>query len=137
MICPQHAPYLASLKFNKDQKLDNRDNTPLLDKKGQLRIQQIIGSYLYYACSIDPTIYKALSTLSTQQSPPTKKTNILINQPLDYMWTHPNATIRFVASQMLLQVHTDASYLNEPKAQSTAKGHFFKEITLSQENQSN
>ena len=41
------------------------------------------------------------------------------------MCTHPDATIRFVTFQMLLQVHTDASYLNEPKAQSTVGGHYF------------
>ena len=41
------------------------------------------------------------------------------------MWTHPDATIRYCASQMILQVHTDALYLNEPKARSTARGHYF------------
>ena len=29
------------------------------------------------------------------------------------------------ASEMILQVHSDASYMNETKARSTASGHYF------------
>ncbi len=39
--------------------------------------------------------------------------------------THPDATIRYHASDMILKIHSDASYLSEPKARSRAGGHFF------------
>jgi hypothetical protein len=38
------------------------------------------------------------------------------------MWTHPDAIIRYHASDMILNVHSDASYLSAPKAHSQAGG---------------
>ncbi len=48
-----------------------------------------------------------------------------INQFLDYIWTHPDARIRYRASDMILNVHSNASYLSAPKARSCAVGYFF------------
>jgi hypothetical protein len=44
---------------------------------------------------------------------------------LDYLATHPDATIRYRASDMIMNVHSDASYLSESDARSRACGHFF------------
>ena len=41
------------------------------------------------------------------------------------MATHPNAVIRYYKSDMVLNVHSDASYLTALKARSRASGHFF------------
>ena len=41
------------------------------------------------------------------------------------MATHPDAIIRFYNLDMILQIHTDASYLTAPKSRSKAGGHFF------------
>jgi hypothetical protein len=48
-----------------------------------------------------------------------------VNQFLDYMWTHPDAVIQYRASDMILNVHSDASYLSVPKACSHAGGYYF------------
>jgi hypothetical protein len=37
-------------------------------------IQQVVGSFLYYARAGDPTILMALSDIATQQSVPTENT---------------------------------------------------------------
>ena len=37
---------------------------------------------------------------------------------LNYAATHPDATVRFRASDMILHIHSDASYLSKPKARS-------------------
>ena len=44
---------------------------------------------------------------------------------LDYLATNPNATVRFYPSNMILNVHSDASYLSAKNAKSRAAGHFF------------
>jgi len=44
---------------------------------------------------------------------------------LDYVATHPDAIVSYAKSNMILSVHSDASYLSEPKARSRAGGHFF------------
>jgi hypothetical protein len=41
------------------------------------------------------------------------------------MWTHPDAKICYRASDMILNVHFDASYLSAPCACSHAGGYFF------------
>ena len=48
-----------------------------------------------------------------------------VNQLLDYMHTHPNAKIGFQASDMFLNIHSDASYLTAANARSRAGGYFF------------
>jgi hypothetical protein len=48
-----------------------------------------------------------------------------INHFLNYAATHPNAKLRYTASQMHLWLHSDASYLNESKARSRNGGFFF------------
>ena len=44
---------------------------------------------------------------------------------LDYLATNPNATERFYPSDMILNVHYNASYISEKNAKSRAAGHFF------------
>ncbi len=46
-------------------------------------------------------------------------------QLLDYLATFPNATIRFQSSDIIMNVHSDASYLSEADACSCACSHFF------------
>ena len=46
-------------------------------------------------------------------------------QVLDYLATHPNEVVHFRASDMVMNEHSDASYLSVSKARSRACGHFF------------
>jgi hypothetical protein len=46
-----------------------------------------------------------------------------VHQFLDYAATYPNAIITYKASDMILAIHSDTSYLSEPKARSRAGGH--------------
>ena len=124
---PQHCPYPpAPVKYGKaSQEMPAPDSSPPLDEKGKKRIQQIVGSFQYYARATDTTIPVALSEIATQQSKATKSTEARVQQFLDYMSTHPEAKIRYWASDMVLNVHSDASYLTAPNGRSRAGGHFF------------
>ena len=114
------------IKYGKDNQAPSPLNdSPLLDEAGKKRVQQIVGGFLYYAQAVDPTILMALSEISSQQSTPTENTMKRVNQFLDYMWTHPDAIIRYRASDMILNVHSDTSYLSAPKARSRVGGYFF------------
>jgi hypothetical protein len=48
-----------------------------------------------------------------------------VKQFLDYASTQEDAVITYKASDMVLAIHSDASYLSKPKARSRAGGHFF------------
>jgi hypothetical protein len=67
----------------------------------------------------------AIGSIAAQQSQATEATERAAHQLLDYAATHPDATLRYTASEMILHVHSDASYLSEPKSRSRAGGIFF------------
>ena len=62
---------------------------------------------------------------ASKQAKGTEQTLSQARQLLDYLATHPNAKVRFHASDMIMNVHSDASYLSEANARSRASGHFF------------
>ena len=67
----------------------------------------------------------ALSAIAGEQANATEKTERTVKQLLDYLSTHSDATIRYRASDMVLNIHSDASYLSEAQARSRACGHLF------------
>ena len=65
-------------------------------------VQQIVGTLLYYAIAVDPTMLFTLGTLSSQQSKATEQTYYETLWLLNYANSNPNATIRYTASNMIL-----------------------------------
>ena len=96
-----------------------------LDEKGIKRIQQIVGSILYYTRAVDMTVLAALSTIAIKQTKPTEQTMNRCIQLLDYLESNQNAKVRFHASYIVMNIHSEASYLSESGSQSRACGHFF------------
>jgi hypothetical protein len=66
-----------------------------------------------------------LSALASEQSAPTEATMEKCLQFLDYAASQEDAILTYKASDMVLAIHSDASYLSEPKARSRAGGHMF------------
>jgi hypothetical protein len=69
----------------------------------------------------------ALSTIASKQPKGNERTMKKALQVLDYLATHPDATVRFRATDMVMSIHSDAVYLSEPNSHSRACGHFFLE----------
>ena len=67
----------------------------------------------------------ALSAIAADQATPTKNTIEKVEQLLDYAASQEDAVITYHASDMVLAIHSDASYLSETKPRSRAGGHFF------------
>jgi len=101
------------------------DNSPTLDAADSKRMQEIIGILLYYARAVDSMLLTALGTLATQQAKSTHSTMEAITKILNYCATHSDATIHYTASDMVLWMHSDASYLMAPKGRSQAAGYCF------------
>ncbi len=59
-----------------------------------------------------------LSSIAIKQSIGMTNTMAKVKQLLDYLATYPNATIRFCASDMIMNVHSNASYLSKANARS-------------------
>jgi hypothetical protein len=123
----QHSPYpwLKPQYGAKTQFTAKPDTGEPLSAEQVTRLQQIIGVFLYYARAVDSTMLVALGTLAAAQTHATTNTIKHTTQLLDYAATHPNASVRYVPSEMILHVHSDASYLSESEARSRAGGLFF------------
>jgi hypothetical protein len=123
---PQHTPsrYVTPVYGAKTQ-YATTDETPLLTAQQCLTIQKVTGSVLYYASAFDPTVLMPLNNIATEQSKATEKTQAATNQMLDYLATHPDATIRYHASDMISHIHSNASYLSVSNARSRLGGLFF------------
>jgi hypothetical protein len=66
-----------------------------------------------------------LNDIETEQTKVTEKRQAATNQLLDYLAPHPDAAIRYHASDMILNIHSDASYLSVSNARSRLGGLFF------------
>jgi hypothetical protein len=124
---PQDSPYpwVAPTYGANSQEMPIPQTYPLLEQPQQNQLQQIVGTFLYYARAIDNTMLMALNSLASQQNKGTEHTAKQITQFLNYCATHPNASISFHKSDMVLHFYSDASYLSEPEARSRYGGYFF------------
>jgi hypothetical protein len=123
----QHSPHswTAPDYGSKIQLTDPADTSSPLDATGLSRIKEVVGTCLYYARAIDSTMLVTLGSLASAQTKGTHATALALIQFLNYCATHPDATVRFHASGMILHIHSDASYLSESEARSRAGGFFF------------
>eukprot|EP00804_Cyclotella_cryptica_P014738 CCRYP_021242-RA/>CCRYP_021242-RA protein AED:0.23 eAED:0.23 QI:0/0/0/1/1/1/2/0/599 len=115
---PQHGPYKPYPKKYGAAAQDPipTDDSASLDAAGLKRIQQIVGALLYYVRAVNNTILLSLSAITSEQAHPTQLTYKHCHQLLDCCASHPDAIVRFKASDMVLNIHSDASYLSESNA---------------------
>lgn len=65
--------------------------------------QEVVGTFMFYTRAVNPTMYPAVGSIATALHSNSFKTlKKKIDQLLDYASTHPNASIKYVASKMHL-----------------------------------
>jgi hypothetical protein len=77
-----------------------------------------VGTLLYNARVVDPTLLVPLSALASHLSTATTTTINAVSHLIYYCSTH-------YASYMQLKIHSHASYFSEPKAKSRIGGYFY------------
>ena len=87
--------------------------------------EYIVDTLLYYTRDVNSTLVAALSTISSQKANGMKAIKKDCHQLLDYLVTHPNAVLGYLASDMIRVVLSDASYLSKAKARRRSGGHFY------------
>jgi hypothetical protein len=128
---PQRQPCHAPSSYNKPQYgvkvqlKDPIDTTPSLTEPQTKRLQLVVGTFLFYARAVDSTMLLSLNALAAAQKNSTQATVHALVHFLNYCATHPDATLRYRASDMILHIHSDAAYLNETEARSRVGGHHF------------
>jgi hypothetical protein len=121
---PEHAPHTwnPTVYSAKTQYVGNETTSPALSAKDVNKLQQLTGTLLYYARAVDPTLIMHINVLASEQSRATADKVIKL---LNYCNTHPETKIRYHASDMILYIHSDASYLSEREAKSRYGGLFY------------
>jgi hypothetical protein len=123
---PQHTPsWYVTPVYGANTQYATKDETPPLTAQKCITIQKVTGSVLFYARAVDPTVLMPLNAIATEQTKATKKTQAATNQMLDYLATHPDDTIRYHASDIILHIHSDASYPSVSNARSRLRDMFF------------
>jgi hypothetical protein len=98
------------------------DASPLATEADKKLLQSVVGTLLYYSRAVDPSICTAVHQLGSIQAQPTQNDMAAMERLLQYVSRHPNNGIRYYASNMKLQLMSDASYLSRPKARSVCGG---------------
>ena len=67
----------------------------------------------------------SLNAIPSEKIAPTKRIMKKYKKLLNYAATQPGSILTYQASDMVIAIHNDVSYLNEPKARSRVGGHHF------------
>ena len=123
----QHSPCQAAPRIygvGVDKPIPD-DDTRKVDEARVKRVQQVVGGILYYSQAVDLTTLPALSSITSEQTNATEKTEEKVKRILDYLTTKPDAKIRYHKSKMILNIHSDASYLSKARARSRVAAYFY------------
>ena len=98
------------------------DDSPILSDERLKYIQQVVEFFLHYGIFINNTILVGLGAVSAEQSVATVNTTARVDHLMNYLSSHPNVTIHYHASRMVIFILSDDSYLSVEKSQSRASG---------------
>jgi hypothetical protein len=98
--------------------------SPKLPPEEIKEIQHVIGSILSYACAVNITVLMAPSSIAIKKKG-TTSTIEKAKQLLDHLATNPDAAMRFKASNMIMNLHSNALYFSKANARSRVCRHFF------------
>jgi len=96
-----------------------------IDAIGIKMVQSIKRLILFYARAVDITSLEAVSMIRVEQSKATEGTKQKMNQMMNYLATNPNTTVIFCASDMILKIHSECSYITALNARSKAGDQFY------------
>lgn len=121
---PTHSPLVCEpIRYGAHTQGVTEDTSPALAPADIKFIQEVIGVFLYYARTVDPTMLAPLNKLASRQTRPTEQLLREVHHFLQYAATWPSAELVFVPSNMRLAIWSDASYLSESDSRSRAGGH--------------
>ena len=88
-------PYTPPTYGLKVQMAKRESEEPLLDKKDNTRVRQVVGKVLFYARAINSNLLMGLNTIASQQENATARTALLVTHILNYCATYPDAILTY------------------------------------------
>ena len=112
----------AAPKYGQKIQYTNVDESDFITEDKIRFLQQGIGGFLYYCRAVGYDYYTTVSKLSSRQAKPTEQVWKEYIHLLNYANTWPNSTLVFKASDMILVLDADVSYLSESHSRSRGGG---------------
>ena len=88
-------------------------------------LQSKLGTTYYYGRMMDLATLAANNDASINQSSATTNTNNKMMELFDYLHTNPEAKIKFRASDVILKIYSDRSYLSASNSRSRAREFYY------------
>jgi hypothetical protein len=110
--------YTVPVYGKKSPQLTSVDDAPRLPSESITELQAIIGTLLYYARAVDPSLLPISNELASKQTQPTTAVMNAASRALSYCAGKPNMATTYYACDMILTVFVDASYLSRSMARS-------------------
>ena len=76
------------------------DDSPEINPEEANKIQQVVGTFLYYAHAVDPKMIVSQNKIAAKQSKSTQETAKRFLQLLNYMSTHPDVITIYHVSRI-------------------------------------
>jgi hypothetical protein len=111
--------------WSKTKYIEEIEDIPPLSPSCITYVQQLGGTPIYYARASYPLLFIPVNVLASEQTKATAETADKIVNLLNYYTTHLESKLRYHASNMILNIRSDASYISERKAKIRASGLFY------------
>ena len=98
------------------------DVSPPLTAAEITEVQEIVGCFLWYSRVIDSTFLPAVNAINSEMVSPTQHLLRACERLLAYAASYPDNALVYRASDMILEVQSDASYLSRSRSRSVAGG---------------
>ena len=103
------------LNYGATNQLENTlDTSSLIPEERKFGIQKIVGNFLYYANTVDCNMLPSINSIAKKQAHTTHHYEAAITHYLDYSATNTTTVVQFKASDTVIHIDSDASYLSKP-----------------------
>ena len=110
---PQHAPgKVVPIQYRAKIQVEKKDTSPRKPRSRIKHIQDVVGTFAWYGRAVDLSMAAVLNSIASHQCKATENLEDEVKTILDYYATHPNAGVRFHATHMILEMHSDGLYLS-------------------------
>ena len=112
----QCSPHQWTLpNYGATNQLENTlDTSSLIPEERKFGIQKIVGNFLYYANTVDCNMLPSINSIAKKQAHTTHHYEAAITHYLDYSATNTTTVVQFKASDTVIHIDSDASYLSKP-----------------------
>lgn len=107
-----NTPALYALKYTKQWRRDDVDDSRLLDDSSAQRLQDIIDAFLFYGNAVDYCMLAAVNTIASKRTRPSEHLLQAAERLLHYAAKYPQQKLVYRACDMVLHIWSATKHTN-------------------------